>query len=304
MTHGKPHRAEFRALPVRFAGPRVDRLISEGLNGEYTSGPLPGVPNARIDCAPSCRSHVGKVRTGFGRSLILVAERRWLPGLRGRRYTDCRAADVASLCFGAAATPSDTWDPAMNPFRHRAAFAALAVVVALPVYAQTITNVPQGGMPSANEFSAQILPERADIVSWRTLAQVSPVKQGNKMVPQFSNDILALDKKDTKVQGFMIPLELGDKQKRFLLTAVPTHCSFCLPAGPDAIVEVVTKQPVRYSFEPIVVAGRFTVLKDDSMGLLYRLSDAVEVETAQLAPGSPASLVTGSTPGPNRTPAK
>ena len=159
-------------------------------------------------------------------------------------------------------------------------------------------------MPSANEFSAQILPERAGIVSWRTLAQVSPVKQGNKMVPEFSKDILALDRKDTKVQGFMIPLDVGDKQKRFLLTAVPTHCSFCLPAGPDALVEVVAKTPVRYTFEPIVVAGRFSVLKDDSAGLLYRLSDATQVEMAQLAPGAPPGLVPGPVPSPSKVPGK
>ena len=186
----------------------------------------------------------------------------------------------------------------------RAALAALAIAAALPVYAQAVTNVPQSGLPSATEFSAQILPERAGIVSWRTLAQVSPVKQGNKMVPEFSKDILALDKKDTRVQGFMIPLDVGDKQKRFLLTAVPSHCSFCLPAGPDALVEVVAKTPVRYTFEPIILSGRFTVLKDDSAGLLYRLSDATQVETAQIAPGAPAGLVPGPTAGPNKTPAK
>lgn len=171
------------------------------------------------------------------------------------------------------------------------AFALAAAVLAAPVQGQALTTVPQGGLPSASDFSAQILPERAGVVSWRTLAQVSPVKQGARMVPSFSKDILALDNKDTRVQGFMIPLDVGDKQKRFLLTAVPPHCSFCLPAGPDAVVEIVAKSPVRYTFDPIVVAGRFAVLKDDAAGLLYRLSDATEVETAQLAPNAPAGLV-------------
>jgi hypothetical protein len=180
---------------------------------------------------------------------------------------------------------------------------ALAVATALLSQAQAFTN-DIAGLPSASEFSAQILPERAGVVSWRTLAQVSPVKQGNKVVPEFSKEILALDKKDTKVQGFMIPLDVGDKQKRFLLTAVPTHCSFCLPAGPDALVEVVAKTPVRYTFEPIVVTGRFTVLKDDSAGLLYRLTDATQVETAQLAPSTPPGLVPGPASSPSRLPTK
>jgi hypothetical protein len=179
----------------------------------------------------------------------------------------------------------------------RILFAVAALAVASG--AAAVTDVPPGGLPSANEFSAQILPERAGVVSWRTLAQVQPVKQGNKMVPEFSKDILALDSKETRVQGFMIPLDAGDKQKRFLLTAVPPHCSFCLPAGPDSVVEIVARSPVRYTFDPIVVSGKFAVLRNDSAGLLYRLSDAAQVEVAQLAPDAPKGLV----PAPG-TPAK
>jgi hypothetical protein len=188
------------------------------------------------------------------------------------------------------------------PVRFVLATAALAA--AMPLLAQAVTTVPPGGLPSANEFSAQILPERAGVVSWRTLAQVSSVKQGNKMVPEFSKDILALDRKDTRVQGFMIPLDVGDKQKRFLITAVPPHCSFCLPAGPDAVVEVVAKSAVKYTFDPIVVAGRFSVLKEDAAGLLYRLTDATQVEVAQLAPGAPAGLVPPAGPSAGKPPVK
>jgi hypothetical protein len=62
---------------------------------------------------------------------------------------------------------------------------------------------------------------------------------------------------------------------------------------------VVAKTAVKYTFDPIVVAGRFSVLKDDAAGLLYRLADATQVEVAQLAPGAPAGLVppTGSSGG-------
>jgi hypothetical protein len=175
--------------------------------------------------------------------------------------------------------------------RARLRSALIAVTFAGAFHAHAVTTVPPGGLPSANEFSAQILPERAGVVSWRTLAQVSPVKQGNKMVTQFSKDILALDRKDARIQGFMIPLDVGDKQKRFLITAVPTHCSFCLPAGPDGLVEVIAKTPVRFTYEPIVVAGRFSVVNDDASGLLYRLTDAAQVDVAQLAPDAPAGLV-------------
>jgi hypothetical protein len=186
----------------------------------------------------------------------------------------------------------------------RFVLAAAALAATMPLLAQAVTTVPPGGLPSANEFSAQILPERAGVVSWRTLSQVSSVKQGNKMVPEFSKDILALDRKDARVQGFMIPLDVGDKQKRFLITAVPPHCSFCLPAGPDAVVEVVAKTAVKYTFDPIVVAGRFSVLKEDAAGLLYRLTDATQVEVAQLAPGAPAGLVPPAGPSTGKPPLK
>ena len=47
--------------------------------------------------------------------------------------------------------------------------------------------------------------------------------------------------------------------------------------GPDQLVEVQAKTPVKYGFEPIVVTGKFVVLRDDPMGLYYRLTDAVAV---------------------------
>ena len=150
-------------------------------------------------------------------------------------------------------------------------FAAMAA--AFPGHA-VMPSVPQAGLPSASDYGATLLPERAGVVSWRTLALVVPVQQGGRMVPEFSKDILTLDKQDVKVQGFIIPLDMGDKQKRFLLSAVPPHCSFCMPAGPEAIVEVIAKTPVKYSFDPIIVSGRFSIVKDDAAGVLYRLTDA------------------------------
>ena len=153
---------------------------------------------------------------------------------------------------------------------------AAMLVATSPVSALDAT-VPPTGLPSAADYSSQLLPEVQGVVSWKTLAQVEPVKQGNKMVPQFSRDIMGLDKKDVRVQGFIIPLDMGDKQKHFLLSAVPPHCPFCMPAGPDAIVEVLAKKPLAYGFEPIVVAGKFSVLKDDPAGVLYRMTDAEPV---------------------------
>jgi len=155
----------------------------------------------------------------------------------------------------------------------------LALFAAAPAAALT-TDIPAAGLPLATDYSATLLPEKTGVLSWRTLGQVEAVNRGGKMVPGFSKDIQSLDRKDVKVQGFIIPLDMGDKQKHFLLSAVPPHCSFCLPAGPDAIVEIVAKTGIAYGFEPIVVTGKFAVVKDDPAGVLYRLTDATQITSA------------------------
>lgn len=131
-------------------------------------------------------------------------------------------------------------------------------------------------LPSS-PFSGKPLPELKGVVSWKTLAQVEAVRQKDKFVPQFSSNVTVLDKKEVRLQGFMMPLEMGEKQKRFILASLPPSCAFCLPGGPEQLVEVQAKAPVKYGFEPIVISGRLTVLKDDPMGLYYRLTDAVVV---------------------------
>jgi len=128
-----------------------------------------------------------------------------------------------------------------------------------------------------SQFLDKPLPELKGVVSWKTLAQVTPVRQKDRFVPQFTKDIEGLDKKEVKLQGFMMPLDTGERQKRFLLTSMPPSCAFCMPGGPDQLVEVQAKTPVKYGFEPIIVTGKFVVLKDDPMGLYYRLTDAVAV---------------------------
>ncbi len=149
---------------------------------------------------------------------------------------------------------------------------ALAVVAsAAPAFD---SSIPATGLPSASQFSASLLPEQQGVVSWKTLAKVEPVKRDGRMVPEFAKEILGLDKHQIRIQGFILPMDLGDKQKHFLISAVPPHCPFCLPAGPDAVVEVLAKKPVTYGFEPVVLEGKLAVLKDDPNGLLYRMTEA------------------------------
>ena len=133
---------------------------------------------------------------------------------------------------------------------------------------------PQLGAPIPSEF-LKPLPELKGVVSWRTLAQVEPVKVKDRVVPQFADGVLKLNATEVKLQGFMMPLEMGDKQRQFVLTAMPQSCAFCLPGGPEQLVLVQAKVPVKYTMEPVILSGKLAVLKDDPNGLYYRLDDAV-----------------------------
>jgi len=131
---------------------------------------------------------------------------------------------------------------------------------------------------AAMSVAAQTLPERKDVVSWRLLAQVELVKVKDRFQPQYSAGVAALDAKEVKVQGFMMPLEMGDKQSHFVLSATPQDCAFCMPGGPESLVEVKTKQPVAYGVVPVVLSGKLAVLKNDPTGVFYRLTDAIPVK--------------------------
>ena len=160
-------------------------------------------------------------------------------------------------------------------------FAALLSLEAVAQQASpTALGVPAGtgaGVHSPNSPFAP-LQARSDVVPWSVLTDVKTKVEKNRMLPVFSAPVLALNQKNQRVQGFMMPLEPGEKQKHFLLSSVPLTCSFCVPGGPESMVEVKTKTPIRYSLEAVVVEGQFAVLKDDPYGLYYRIDDATAVK--------------------------
>jgi len=155
-----------------------------------------------------------------------------------------------------------------------AATLVAAAALSLPAYAQAPGAAPGALPPGMDPSAIKPLPERKDVVSWKLLAQVELVKMKDRYVPQFAANVSALHQKDIKVQGFMVPLEMGDKQSHFILASMPQTCAFCLPGGPEQMVEVKTKTPVKYTFDPVVLSGRLAVLADDPTGVFYRLTDA------------------------------
>jgi hypothetical protein len=141
-------------------------------------------------------------------------------------------------------------------------------------------GIPMGtgaGEHGANSPFAPLQP-RADVVPWSVLTDVKTKTVKNRILPVFGSVQQGLSQKTQRVQGFMMPLDPGEKQHHFLISSVPLTCAFCLPGGPESMVEVTTKTPVRYSMEPVVVEGKFAVLADDPYGMYYRMTDAVAVK--------------------------
>jgi uncharacterized protein len=126
-------------------------------------------------------------------------------------------------------------------------------------------------------FQFAVADDKSAIVTWETLAQVSVTRQKDRYVPEFSKQILALDKREVKLKGFMMPLEPGLAQTHFLLSAQPPDCAFCMPGTAEQFAEVLAKVAVKVPSDAIVISGTFSLVRDDSGGLLYRLTEAVVV---------------------------
>ena len=163
----------------------------------------------------------------------------------------------------------------------RAAGTVAGGLVALTLFAATASaQAPATGGPS-NSLGLPIdpslliqLPELKGVVSWSTLAQVKSRTEGKRVIPDFAPTVRALDKQEVKLQGFMLPIVTGERHDHFLLTMRPPHCPFCLSLGPEYIVEVRAKAPIKHTYDPVIVSGQLNVLSDDPFGLYYRLMGA------------------------------
>jgi len=164
----------------------------------------------------------------------------------------------------------------MMPRTFATVFATLALaagVSALTLAAGVAAQTPKGlQVPGGG---VEIAP--AGTIPWELLQQAKTVQKSDKKFgPVFTKEIRSLDKKQVKLYGFMMPLDQSRLQKRFLLASFPPHCSFCLPGGPESMVEVIADKPVEFTYEPIIVAGRLAVLDDDVV--YYRLTNANAVQ--------------------------
>lgn len=137
----------------------------------------------------------------------------------------------------------------------------------------------QAKAPAAVEdFVRQGLPgiEKIDnITGWTTLMQVKlNYDEEYRVSAEFSTPVKKLIGQRVRLAGFMLPLEMSEKQTRFMLSANPPTCFFHLPGGPTTVVEINTRKGVEIGYEPMVVEGTLHADNTSEDGVLYRLRDA------------------------------
>ena len=136
-----------------------------------------------------------------------------------------------------------------------------------------------------SQWNDKPLPEMKGVLSWKTLGEVKPVKQKDKFVPEFAKAVSALDNKEVKIQGFMMPLDMGEKQARFILSALPPSCSFCLPGGPEQMGSA--SQVAGQMASSLLLTGKLAVLKDDPMDSTTGYGCGIDRREVHLPPITP-----------------
>ncbi len=90
--------------------------------------------------------------------------------------------------------------------------------------------------------------------------------------PQFTQQVRALAGKRIKVAGWMLPLENGAKQSRFVLLAYPPGCPFHFHAAPNQFIEILADTPFPTDEAGVhVVSGVLELIGQDESGIFYRL---------------------------------
>lgn len=119
---------------------------------------------------------------------------------------------------------------------------------------------------------------------WNTLAQVSFSKsrdaQGYEIEkPVFSQYLKSFQGKKIRLKGYIIPLGEIEGKGKFMLSALPFNvCYFCGAAGPETVIEIDTKQKIKFTTRPIIVEG-FLVLNDkDPDHHMYVLKSATLIQ--------------------------
>ena len=118
---------------------------------------------------------------------------------------------------------------------------------------------------------------------WKSLSEVtykiSEDNFGELYVPVFSDKVKQLEGKVVEADGYIIPFEGMFKPEHIILSSLPlAECFFCGSGGPETVMEVMLKTPIKYTSKRVKVRGKLTLNSKDPEKLMYILKDPTLVE--------------------------
>jgi hypothetical protein len=121
--------------------------------------------------------------------------------------------------------------------------------------------------------------------SWSTLAKVTYKvgrdEYGELSIPVFGEDIKKLQGKEIELPGYIVPFDGMFKPDHIILSSLPiSACFFCGSGGPESVIEIYLKEPIKYTANAIKVRGKLELNETDYNQLMYILKDAVMVGPA------------------------
>lgn len=143
-------------------------------------------------------------------------------------------------------------------------------MIPMKLYSTILTLFVLGGVLAVPpQVAAQ------QVISWETLAEVDYEQVERQWILNFSDDVKALDGDAVRIEGFIMPIEVGGGQRTFLLTRNPSQgCFFCDNEGPESMIEVRAEHDTDFTYDAVAVQGTMHVLQNDEMGLYYRITEA------------------------------
>lgn len=123
------------------------------------------------------------------------------------------------------------------------------------------------------KISLHLSPLNEDI--WQALLAVQYRTWRQQYIPEFDNRQRTYENKKVTIAGYMYPLEEASTHAFFMLSYYPINiCFFCGGAGPESVVEVNMKNPLKLTDGKIKLTGTLRLNEDDPERLFYILLDA------------------------------
>lgn len=98
---------------------------------------------------------------------------------------------------------------------------------------------------------------------------------GELYLPVFGDKIKEMEGKEITADGYIIPFEGMFKPEHIILSSLPlAECFFCGSGGPETVMEVMLKEPIKYTSKKVKVTGKLMLNAKDPEKLMYILKEA------------------------------